>query len=114
ELLKSSHDLDTGTAIEISRGLIRQNYFRAVDQGACNGNTLLLTARKLTRIMFFAPTQSDRSQNSVGFDAQFCVGQTMRTIKQRQFHVFARRCAGQEIEILEDESDFRIANISEF
>src|SRR5438477_12151265 len=86
ELLKSSHDLDAGAAVEISRGLIRQNYFRAVNQGACNGNTLLLTARKLARIMFFAATQSDRSQNSVGFGAQFSVGQTMRTVKQRQFH----------------------------
>ena len=81
ELLKNSHDFDAGPAIEISGRLIRQKHFRAVDQGARDGDTLLLTAGKLTGMMIFAARQSDRSQNIVRSCAQFGVGQSTRAVK---------------------------------
>ena len=61
QLLKNSHDFDAGAAIEISGRLISKQYFRFVDQGPRNRDTLLLPAGKLARMMIFAAGKSDRS-----------------------------------------------------
>jgi len=82
ELLKNSHDLDTGPAIEISRRLIREHHFRIVHQRPRDRDALLLAAGKLTRMMVFAPGKSDRRQNRVRFIAQLCAGQAMHAVKQ--------------------------------
>src|SRR5205085_1584150 len=57
QLLEDSHNFDTGPTVEISGGLISQDYFRLVDQRSGDCHSLLLAARKLTRMMFFPPSQ---------------------------------------------------------
>ena len=37
----------------------------------------------------------------------------MRAIKQRQLHVFARRCARQQIETLKNKTEFMVANVGQ-
>ena len=113
ELLKNSHDLDTGPAVEISRRLVGQHHFGIVHQRARNRDPLLLAAGKLTRMMFFAPGKSNRRQNRVRFVAQLRVGQAMRAVKQWQLDILARRSARQQIETLKNETEFVIANICE-
>src|SRR5689334_15494810 len=59
QLLKNSHDFDTGAAVEISCRLIRHHNFGIVDQRPRDRDPLLLSARELARVMILAPGQSD-------------------------------------------------------
>ena len=113
QLLKNCHDLDTRSAVEISRRFVREQHFGIIDQCAGDRDALLLAARKLTRMMIFTATKSDRRKDAVGLFAKLRICQALRAIKQRQLDVLPRRCARQEIKILEDEAEFAIANIGE-
>src|SRR5437870_3238050 len=70
ELLKNRHDLDAGSAIEISGGFIRQQYLGLVDQRARNRDALLLTAGKLTRKMVLTTREPDRFKHAIRFFAE--------------------------------------------
>ena len=61
--------------------------------------------------MFFAAGQTDRRQDAICFFAKLGIGQALSAVNQWQLHVFSCRRARQQIEILEDEPDFAIANI---
>jgi len=54
ELLKNSHDLHAGPAVEIAGGFIGEHDFGIINQCAPDRHALLLTARKLAGIMLFA------------------------------------------------------------
>src|SRR5205823_10706877 len=42
------HDLGTSVTVEIARGLIGQQNFRVINQGSCQGCSLLLASGELT------------------------------------------------------------------
>src|SRR5205814_6999401 len=113
QLLKNCHDLDTRSAVEVSRRFVREQHFGIIDQCASNRHALLLTARKLAWMMIFAAAKSDRRKDAISFFAKLRICQAMRTVKQWQLDILPRRCARQEIKTLKDETNFAIANISE-
>ncbi len=43
KITENLHNLETGLAIQIARGLVTEENFGIVNQGPCNGYTLLLT-----------------------------------------------------------------------
>jgi hypothetical protein len=111
QLLKNPHNLDAGFAVEIPRRFISQDNIRVVDESARERDTLLLATRKLTRMMIFAPTQTDGCKDLVGHLAQLRSAVTLRTVKKRQLNVFARGSAREKIEVLENETEFLISNV---
>ena len=111
QFLKNSHDFDARPAIEIAGRLIRENHFRLVDERAGNRHALLLTARKLARIMIFAACQPDRRKNQIGLFTS-CALVRRATIK-RQLDIFSRGRSRQKIEILEYKPDFPVTDIGQ-
>ena len=65
ELLKNSHDLDAGPAVEIAGRLICKQHLGFIDQRARNRYALLLAAGELARVMIFAPGKPNRSKNAI-------------------------------------------------
>src|SRR5438876_7678489 len=70
ELLKNRHDLDAGSAVEITGRFIRQQDLRIIDQRARNRDPLLLTAGKLTWKMVLATREPDRFKHAIRFFAE--------------------------------------------
>ena len=70
ELLKNSHDLHAGPAVQIAGRLVRKQHFGIVDQRARDRYALLLAAGKLARMMIFAPSESDRCKDAIGLFAK--------------------------------------------
>ena len=60
EFLKQAHDLDAGARVEIAGRFVGQQQFGRVDQGAGNGNALLLSAGKLVRMMMPRAVSTER------------------------------------------------------
>ena len=59
EFLEQAHDLDAGAGVEIAGRLVGQDQFRLVDQGAGDGDALLLSAGKLAGMMVAPVAQAD-------------------------------------------------------
>src|SRR6266508_6166642 len=73
EVLKNSHDLDTGSAVEVAGRLIGEQYLGIVDQRARNGHTLLLAAGELAGMMVLATGESDCCKHAIGSFAKLCM-----------------------------------------
>jgi hypothetical protein len=64
--LKGLHDLGASPAVEIAGGLIRQDQAGVIDQGARDGDPLLLSARELSGLMAAPIGEPDRLQRPTG------------------------------------------------
>src|SRR5438876_12227452 len=64
-------------------------------------------------MMILAAAKADRSKDAVGFFPELGIRQALCAINQRQLNILSRRCARQQIKILEDEADFAVANVGE-
>src|SRR5271165_1303000 len=66
ERLHQREDLFRALMVEIAGGLVGNDDRRISDHGAGDGDTLLLAAGKLTRVMLGAVFQADDAQRSHG------------------------------------------------
>ena len=73
-------------------------------------DALLLPAGKLTRMMIFSTTQSDRRERRLPFRAT-ARAVTRHAVEQRQLDVLERGGAREQIETLEDETEILIPNV---
>src|SRR5262249_48866895 len=60
ELLQTLHDLVAGPRVEVASRLVGEDHLRIVDQGAGDGDALLLAAGQLHGTMFQAIPQTDQ------------------------------------------------------
>ena len=112
--LKHLHDIGAGAAVEIARRLVRQQQGWLVDNRSCDGHALLFAAGKLVRMMIGAARQADQFERLYGpFASRACAGPGSR-VQHRQLDVLQRRSATQEIETLEHEAEFLIADVRQF
>ena len=99
------HDSAGGFGVEIPCRLVGEKDLRPVDKRARQCDTLLLAAAELRRVMVETIAKPDSRQqlfrlmNGAAFAAQF----------ERNHYVLQRREAGQELEVLEDESGVLVA-----
>ena len=111
QALEQRHDFVAGRGIEVAGRLVRQQDRRIVHQRAGDGDALPLTAGKLVRLVMHALLQIDlpmaplrRLEALVGRHA---------AIDQRQLDIVQRRGPRQQVERLEDEPDFLVADLGE-
>src|SRR5260370_4864623 len=105
---KAQHDFFV-LSVEVSGGLVSQNNFRIIDQGARDADALLLTSRKLRRQMIGAVPKADAGQRVNRF---LLVSHAVEVL--RQHDILDRGEKGDEMELLEDESDFFRAHTIQF
>ncbi len=111
ELVEEGHDLVAGFGVEVSGRFVGENDGGAVDEGACDGDALTLTAGEFVGLVHHAGAEVDGLED--GFGAGRTLGCGSAVVDERQLDVVERRGAGEEIEGLEDEADFLIANAGE-
>ena len=87
--------------VEVSGGLVGQHDFWIVDQGARYADTLLLAAGKLGGKVVGALFQSHALE---GFERFLFVGHAVKVLGQHD--VFEGGEIGNQVELLEDETDF--------
>ena len=98
--------------IEIAGGLIGEKNFRAIDEGAGDGDALLLAAGKFGGAMAEAMSEANALE---GFaDARGTLGAIDFGEAKREFDIFLERHARKEIEGLEDHADGVAAIAGEF
>src|SRR5579871_6714058 len=64
--VEQGHDLDAGLGIEVAGWFVGQNDRWAVDQCACDGDTLPLPARELVRLVVHAALETYIRQRLLG------------------------------------------------
>ena len=106
--VEEGHDLDAGFGVEVAGGLVGEDDGGAVDQGAGDGDALPLAAGELVGLVIHARFEADIGQRLLG--ALNALGGRRAVVDQRQLHVVQRSGAGKQIECLEDEADFLVAN----
>ena len=106
---KQFHHCFAVARVEVSGRLVRQQDRRLSPQCAGDGDTLLLTARKLRGIVPHAVRHADALQRL--HDALFAFGgRHPLPVGQWQLDVFVDGQIADQIEALEDEADLLIAN----
>src|SRR5512145_506534 len=70
ELENQAHNLTRGFRVEVARGLVGEKNFRPVHKGARDGDTLLLAAGKLDRVMVEATLETDLAEQIRGTTAR--------------------------------------------
>ena len=108
EAFEQRHDFVTGGGIEVAGGLVGQQDRRVVDQGASDRHALALTAGELVGLVVHALFEIDLAHGEFGALEALFAGHA--GIDQRQFHVVQRGGAGQQVEGLENEADFLVAD----
>ena len=98
-------------AVEVAGGFIRQQERGLVDQGAGDGDTLLLAPGQLVGMMIGAIGQAHDLQGGQRPVALLVAGHMPVHIQHGQLDVFQRRSARQQVESLENKTDFLVANI---
>ena len=113
ELLENAHDFDGRFGVEVAGGLVGQEQLRAVNQGAGNGDALLLSARELVGQVVVAGGQTDDLEGMHGSLAHFFRGDAPRGVEHGQLDVFERGGAREQIEPLEDKTELLVAHVGE-
>src|SRR5258707_1977718 len=113
ELLKDAHGFNAGAAVEIAGWLVGQHNLRVVDQGARNRDRLLLADGKLARVMVLPALQADRCQNLIRSCAQLGVAPSARPVEERQFDIFPRGSARQQIKTLKYKTEFSVPEVGQ-
>ncbi len=97
----------TSSLVAVSRvagGLVGQHHLRTGDDGARDGDALLLAAGQHVRIVIGAAGEADHWR-SASRARRLALAGGDAAIDERQLDVFHRRGARQEIEALEDEAE---------
>ena len=110
ELDQRIHDFVRGAGVQVAGGFVGQQHRRRIDQGAGDGDALLLAAGKLAGRVAFAVRQAEQLQRLAGQGGALGPGQMGRGIDQRQLDIFQRAGARQEIEALEHEAELFAAD----
>src|SRR6266481_5877964 len=112
QLREQGHDLIAGLRIQVAGGFVGQDDRGLIDQGAGNGNALTLAAGELVRLVIHARSQVN------GLQCAFCPRNSLfrrRTaVDEWQLDVVQRGSSRQQVEGLEDEADFFVANTGGF
>src|SRR5271168_805706 len=103
EFLDEGHDFIGGFAIEIAGGLVTEKESGIGDDGAGDGDTLLLTAGQLAREMIHAVGKADDGERGFDVGAALCFGKLSE--EERQFDILKCGKNRNEIVHLEDEAD---------
>ena len=101
QLEQQLDDALAGHRVEIAGRLVREQHGRPRHERACNGDTLLLAARQLSRIVLAARREIDLREH---------FGRRAARIRQagqlqRQHHVLDRRQRRDQVKALKDEAD---------
>jgi len=111
KLLEERHDLLAGAGVEIAGRLVGEDDGGIVDEGTRDGDALALAAGEFVRPVVDAVAEADVLQREhralpafVGLHAG---------VDQRELDVVERVGPREEIEGLEDESDFAVPNLGE-
>lgn len=111
ELCEEIHDLASRDGVEIPGWFIRENDFRIIEEGAGDGDALLLSSGELAghtrELVGESESVHERRRSCESF------GGIGSRIDSRECDVFEGIEAREEIELLEDEPDFAIADIGE-
>src|SRR6266446_658190 len=95
ELCKQEQDVFRSFGVQVARRFVRDQNRRVGDDGTRDCDALLLSARKLPRIMFHAVCQTDRLQS--GCDVSLSFGLAQMRQEQGQFDIFKCGQNGKEI-----------------
>src|SRR5207245_9795605 len=104
--------LVAGRGVEVARGLVGEDDRRTVHQGAGDGDALALTSGKLVGLVAHARFHADGGEGVLG--ALDTLGCGHSGIDKWKLDVVQSGGAGQQVEGLEDESDFLVANSGQF
>src|SRR5690606_10547111 len=97
EFLKNAHDLDGGFAVEVAGGFVGEEDVRLVDEGAGDGDALLLSAGKLAGKMIGALGEADDVEGVEGALFDLASGEAVLAVEHRQLDVFEGGGAGEEV-----------------
>ena len=108
QILEQAHDFVGGAGVEVAGGLVGEQDDRVIDQGAGDGDALLLAAGELVGLVLHTAFQAHELQGRYRTVAAFTGGH-VAVVEQRQLHVLDGRGARQQVVILEHEADFTVA-----
>ena len=108
QFFQQSHHGFAVHRVQVSGRLVRQQYRRASRQCPRHCHTLLLTARKLRRIMLHAVRHSHLFQRL--HHRLLAFRRRHAAISQRQFDILINVQIANQIKRLEDEADLAVAN----
>jgi hypothetical protein len=111
EGVEEGHDLEAGFGVEVAGGLVGEDDGGVVDQGAGDGDALALAAGELVGLVVHARFEADVGERLLG--ALDALGGGRAVVDERQLDVVQRGGAGQQVEGLEDEADFLVADAGE-
>ena len=101
------HDLDAGLGVKSTGRFVSQENFGVVDQGARDGDTLHLTARKLRGLLSYVLGQPDAFQGFHRALAAFASGDTREG--QRELNVGQDGLVRDQVVGLENEANAVVA-----
>ena len=102
------HDFRAGLRVQVSRRLVREQDRGVVHERPRDGDALTLAAGQLVGPMRHAARQLDLVER--GLRARLPIRRRHTGIDERQLDVVERRRARQQVESLEDEPDFLVAD----
>src|SRR6267154_2373934 len=94
--------------VQVSGRLVSHQNERIANQRARHSDTLLLTSRKLRRIVAQAMSHADALERVLHF--LLALAGASAAISQRQLHIFVHGEVADQVEGLKDESNLTIAN----
>src|SRR5690606_18027499 len=95
--------------IKITRRLVGKKYFRISDKSACDGNTLLLTAGKLRRIVVESAAKAYTFEKILCLDGD--IGRPFIAQLKWHHHIFKGRECGQQLKVLKNKTYILIAYV---
>ena len=107
ERLEQLDDVRAGVAVEVAGGLVGEEHARRVAEGARDGDALLLAAGELVGKWCARSPSPTRASSSRRARRRAVVAAQL----ERDLHVLERGERGDELEALEDEADFRPAEL---
>ena len=107
DLVQELHDLGTHLGIQVTGGLVRQDDGGVADQGAGDSHPLALTSGELRGEM---PDTVVQSYGINHLQSPFlALGRTHFAVQQGHLHVVQDIERGNQVEALEDKSEFGVA-----
>ena len=108
QLLEEHEYLKRSACVKIAGGLIGEYHGRVVDQCPRYGHALHLSSRHLIGLMIQSAAQSHGLQCRHG-PVETLLRANLRVVHERQFHVLHARGLGQEVVVLEYETNLPVA-----
>ena len=113
QLLEEDENLEGGARVKVSSGFVRKDDRRVVDQGAGDGDTLHLSAAHLVALMLKSVTQSDGFQ-CLDRPSVSLLGGNASVVHEGEFDIFDSRGLGEQVVVLEDKTNFAVAQYGTF